>query len=60
MDHQLVAALAEIFSAYARIEGMRAQNQHRASCGESPAYDEAHFDQEANHLQNIANGLLRQ
>lgn len=57
MDARVAAAYAQIVAAQARIEGMKAANQHRLSCGESIAYDEDSFLNESAVLEFLANHL---
>ena len=57
MDQRVVAALAQIVAAQARIEGMKAFNQHRVSVGESIGYDEQAFLNEAAGLEFLAQHL---
>lgn len=54
MNAVQVQTLAHILAANARVEGMRAANQHRLSLGHSIAYDEEHFFAEAAHLETLA------
>lgn len=54
MSAQLVAILAAIFAAQARIAGMQAENQHRVACGNSIAYGEDAFGHEAQHLEMLS------
>lgn len=54
MSPQLVATLAHIAAANARIEGMKALNAERQSNGHALAYDEDAFFAEAANLENLA------
>lgn len=54
MNAELVAILAEIAAANARVLGMHAENAQRLSTDSSPAYREDHFQAEANHLDYLA------
>ena len=54
MSPQLVALLAAIFATNARVLGMKAENEQRASKGDPPAYEEGHFNQEAFYLESLA------
>ena len=54
MSPQLVAILAEIFAAQARVLGMHADNQSRQSSGDAPAYVEQDFAYEAAGLAHLA------
>lgn len=54
MSPQLVALLAAIFASHARVEGMKAENQQRAAQGDSPAYREDVFNNEASYLDALA------
>ena len=52
--------LALIAAAQARIAGMQALNQHRLSLGQSIAYDEDSFDNEAAGLEQLAQDVINQ
>lgn len=54
MSAQLLAIQAEILAAQARVLGMQAENDQRKACGDSPAYRESCFTDEANFLQALA------
>lgn len=54
MSPQLVAILAEIFAAQARVLGMHADNQSRQANGDAPAYLGSEFTYEANGLAHLA------
>lgn len=54
MSPQLLAIQAEIFAAQARVLGMQAENDQRKACGDSPAYREDDFSNEASGLQHLA------
>lgn len=58
MSPQLVAALAHIAAAQARIEGMKALNDERRSNGHALAYDEDSFFAEASQLDSLATHIL--
>ena len=49
--------LAQLLASYARIEGLKALNQERLIRGESLAYGEEPFFQEAELMGNIAQNL---
>jgi hypothetical protein len=57
MNPILLALQAEMLACYARIEGMKAENAHRQTCGNSIAYGEDAFLAEAASLQHIAVAL---
>lgn len=52
--------LALIAAAQARIAGMQALNQHRLSTGNSIAYDEEAFYNEATGLTQLAQEVIQQ
>ena len=54
MNSQLVAILAAIAASQARIEGMKAENQHSERDGDYPAYVERHFAAEAHQLDLLS------
>jgi hypothetical protein len=54
MNNQLVAIVANIVAAQARIEGMKAKNTERESQGYALAYDEDAFFAEANQLDQLS------
>jgi len=54
MNNQQLQILALITASNARVLGMQAENQLRASCGESPAYGDGHFQEEAQHLEHLS------
>lgn len=54
MDSALASLLAKMYACNARVESMKALNQHRLSLGESIAYDEEAFYNEAQQLEDIA------
>lgn len=54
MNGQLVAILAQISAANARVEGMKAYNDARRAEGYSLAYDEDAFLAEAHGLEELA------
>ena len=53
-------ALALIAAAQARIAAMQALNQHRLSLGQSIAYDEEAFYNEATGLEQLAQEVIQQ
>lgn len=53
-------ALALIAAAQARIAAMQALNQHRLSLGQSIAYDEEAFCNEATGLEQLAQEVIQQ
>ena len=54
MDAHTVKILGLILAASARVEGMKAENEYRLTCGNSPAYGEEAFAVEANYLESLA------
>lgn len=54
MDAHTTRILGFILAASARVEGMKAENQHRLACGNSIAYGEEAFGIEANHIETLA------
>jgi hypothetical protein len=54
MQAQIVAATAQMYSYVAELEGMKAENETRASGGFSPAYGADEFAPIAQSLRNIA------
>lgn len=54
MSGQLVAILAQIAAAQARIAGMQAANEHWAQLGQQPEFDQQHFNAEASGLEHLA------
>ena len=54
MNSQLVAILAHVAAAQARIEGMKAENTERQSNGYALAYDADSFFAEAAQLDQLA------
>lgn len=54
MNSQLVAIMAAIVAAQARIAGMQAANTVRESNGEALAYGEKEFFYEANYLDGLS------
>ena len=54
MNDQTVTIYGQMLAAYARIEGMKAENAHRIDCGNSIAYGEDAFNIEATHLEDLA------
>ncbi len=61
MKAETIRCYAEISASIARIEGMKAENQQRAVCGESPAYVADDFFTEATNLEqhaNFASGII--
>lgn len=53
MNNQQLQILALIMASNARVLGMQAANQQRASVDESPAYVEGHFQEEAQYLEHL-------
>lgn len=58
MNGQLVAILAQISAANARVAAMQAENAVRQHCGHSPAYDESAFMAEAFGLDELSRNAL--
>lgn len=56
MNSQLVAIMASIIAAQARIEGMKAKNTERESQGYALEYDEDAFFAEAARLDQLSIG----
>lgn len=54
MSPHLVALLAAIAAAQARIAGMQAENAHRIACGYSPSYGEDAFNALAADLDRLS------
>jgi len=54
MNNNQLQILALIYASNARVIGMQAENQMRASVDESPAYREQDFQEEAHHLENLS------
>lgn len=54
MNSQQLAMMASIQAAVARVKGMEAANQQRVVCGENIAYSEDHFQEEAQHLEQLS------
>ena len=54
MSEDTVFRLALVLAKQAEIEGMKAMNQQREAWGESPAYDQSHFEDMANQLESLA------
>lgn len=54
MNNEQLQILALIYAANARVIGMHAANQQRATQGESVAYTEDHFTSEAQHLEELS------
>lgn len=54
MTNQQLQLLALILASNARVIGMQAENQMRASVDDSPAYVEGHFAEEAQHLEQLS------
>lgn len=57
MDESTVKAYGHMLAAYARIEGMKAENLQRQALGESMAYGEDAFNVEAMWIEDIARNL---
>lgn len=58
MNNQQLATLANIQASVARVKGMEAANQQRVVRGESVTYTEDHFQNEAHHLEYLAQYAL--
>lgn len=54
MNSTLIAIMAAIAASNARVAGMQAENQQRVAQGDSPAYPEDFFFNEANHLDQLS------
>ncbi|GAP37343.1 hypothetical protein ABXN37_19655 [Piscinibacter sakaiensis] len=54
MEPHHIAYVAQIAASLARVAGMQAENQRRAAVGQSPAYVESDFKNEADNLEHIA------
>lgn len=54
MNEYDVKRLAQVLSIQAEIEGMKIANIIRADRGESPEYNEGHFQEMAHKLSNLA------
>jgi len=54
MDMYNVVRLALVLAIQADIEGMKTENVLRKQCGESPAYEEKAFFEQAELLRNLA------
>lgn len=59
MESWIIAQLIEAFAINAEIQSMIAENQLRTIKGESPAYGESHFQEKAQYLWGIANGIMQ-
>lgn len=58
MDNMLAYKLAELAAAQARVEGMKAENEHyRAINGSGVRYGEEAFLHEANYMQHLAEAM---
>lgn len=55
MTSYTVKRLALVLAVQAEIEGMKATNNHRLSCGESIGYSDYDFCQKAEELRALAN-----
>ena len=53
-DHYNVRRLALVLAKQAEIEGMKAENTLRDHRGETPTYNEGHFQDKVNDLENLA------
>ncbi len=60
MSNKQIQLLALIYASNARVIGMHASNQQRAVQGDSIAYTEDHFQDEANHLEYLAKQATEQ
>lgn len=54
MNNQVARLLVDAMASSARVEGMKAENQHRISNGDSIAYGEEAFAIQAGHMDRIA------
>lgn len=54
MDNHTARMFAFVMAEVARVEGMKAENAHRAACGEGPAYGEEAFGIAAAHIESLA------
>jgi hypothetical protein len=59
MNAWLLAKQAEMFSIVVEVEGMKALNQYRIDRGETIAYDDNHFQEQANLLKSISEEIIR-
>ena len=53
MDDSTVRKLGHLLAAQARVLGMQAENEARKAKGDSPAYDETSFFQEALFMETV-------
>jgi hypothetical protein len=60
MSPETARCFALIVAAQARIAGMSAENQLAAAVGNSPPYGEAAFNNEAGHMEQIAQQVINQ
>lgn len=54
LDAFEASLVVQAMACSARVEGMRAENAHRESCGNGPAYGEEAFNAEAVTLEHLA------
>lgn len=54
MTNEQIQLLALIYASNARVVGMQDANQQRAHQGDFVAYTEDHFQDEANHLEQLS------
>lgn len=54
MNSQLIAVFAAISACNARVEGMKAENQHRLNCENGVAYGDDAFAYEAKLLDELS------
>jgi hypothetical protein len=59
LDIYDTALMVQAFACNARVAAMQAENQYRADCGNSVAYAEEAFLNEANRLDGISDELVR-
>lgn len=52
-----LSLMARVYACNARVEAMKAENQVRASLGESLAYPGEAFNHEANEIEHLAEAL---
>ncbi|BDU72320.1 hypothetical protein [Mesoterricola silvestris] len=57
MDPHTTRILISALASNARVEAMKAENQHRLATGNSVAYGEDAFLIEAGHLENLAHEI---
>lgn len=57
IDPFSLSLMARVYACNARVEAMKAENAFRISCGNSPAYGEDAFNNEATEIEHIAEAL---